>query len=468
MHSPARSFPSRWMKVVRYSDHPMIVVLGGGPAGRIAAMHLAHAGKEVLLAEQGVIGGQCLNSGCMVVCALNDAARVIRNARDLERLGIIDRSPEVNFPALIGEMKGIQGKIASILDSETRSSGVEIQYGKDAVLHGNEVRLGGEVLHPDAIIAATGSSPAIPNIPGLSKEGVYNPRTLAQMDRLPKNMVILGGGVMAAEFAYIFSSFGCDVTLLARSDVLKVLDEKQRAVALKELEGITIHSGTTLLAVNGERHLGSVSVRTPDASQTEIECDALFIATGLSPQSENLHGIAKGPGGEVLVDSHMETSIKGVYAAGDVTGPPYLTPVARHEGITAAENILGRVTTMDYRFFPQSVNLATEHAFCNPSPDGGMVSVSLPGPAGPGTFWKVPFNATGLSKVSVHPETGSLQGISTSGPGAGMIASYIAFLMQKGYTADDFASFLEVHPETDGVHGLLNYLSGYLKRKNTP
>ena len=81
-------------------------------------------------------------------------------------------------------------------------------------------------------------------------------------------MVILGGGVMAAEFAYIFSSFGCDVHLVARSDVLKVLDDKQRAVALKELEGVTIHSGTSLLTVNGERHLSSVSVRTPDASQT--------------------------------------------------------------------------------------------------------------------------------------------------------------------------------------------------------
>ena len=75
----------------------------------------------------------------------------------------------------------------------------------------------------------------------------------------------------------------------------------------------------------------------------------------------------KDPSGEVLVDNHMETSIQGVYAAGDVTGPPYLTPVARHEGIVAADHILGRVTTMDYRFFPQSVSLASEHAFCNPS-----------------------------------------------------------------------------------------------------
>jgi dihydrolipoamide dehydrogenase len=444
----------------------MIVVLGGGPAGRLASMHLAHSGKEVLLAERGVIGGQCLNFGCMVVCALNDAARVVRNARDLQGLGVIDRTPEVNFPVLIREMTGVQKKIAGILDSETRSTGVEIRYGTDAILRGKEVHLGDEVLLPEAVIVATGSSPVIPDIPGISKSGVYNPHTLTQMDRLPEKMVILGGGVMAAEFAYIFSSFGCEVDLVARSDVLKVLDDKQRNVALKELDGVTIHSGTSLLSVNGDRQLNSVAVRPNSAPETEIECDGLFIATGLTPRSEHIHGVTKGARGEVLVNRHMETSVKGVYAAGDVTGPPYLTPVARHEGIVAAENILGRVTTMDYRFFPQSLNLANEHAFCH-QPEGGTISVSLPGPAGPGTFWKVPYNATGLSKVSLDPETGLIEGISTSGPGAGIITSYIAFLMQKGYTADDFSSFLEVHPETDGVHGLLNYLSDYLKQKRS-
>ncbi len=118
------------MKGARYSDYPMIVVLGGGPAGRIAAMHLSHAGKEVILAERGVIGGQCLNFGCMVVCALNDAARVVRNARDLQRLGVIDRAPEVHFPTLICQMQEIQKKIAGILDAETRSTG-----GSDPVRH---------------------------------------------------------------------------------------------------------------------------------------------------------------------------------------------------------------------------------------------------------------------------------------------------------------------------------------------
>ena len=104
----------------------------------------------------------------------------------------------------------------------------------------------------------------------------------------------------------------------------------------------------------------------------------------------------------MLVGPYMETSVKGVYAAGDVTGPPYLTPVARHEGIVAAEHILGRERKIDYRYFPQSVNLENEHAFCNPAA-ADCVTMGIPGPAGPGTFWKVPFGMTGTRTHQYRP-----------------------------------------------------------------
>jgi len=440
----------------------MIVVIGGGPAGRLAAMHLSHAGKEVLLIERDSIGGTCLNFGCMVVCALNDAARSISGARDLCTLGITDTSPAVNFPVLLREMQAVQETIRGILDSETRAAGVEILYGTDAVLDKKTVHIGDETINPDSIILATGSAPAIPAIPGIHKQGIFNPHTLSSMKDLPGRMVILGGGVMAAEFAYIFSSFGSDVHLVARSGLLKQLDPKQQAVARKELGNVQVHEHTAVPEILGEGHVSAVMTCGTTNSTEEIPCDSVFIATGLRPRSENIYGIEKGTSGEVLVGPHMETSIKGVYAAGDVTGPPYLTPVARHEGIVAAEHILGRERTINYRYFPQSVNLANEHAFCNPG-TAGRVTMGIPGPAGPGTFWKVPFGMTGLARISIDPDDRSLAGVSTSGPGAGIITSYISFLMQKGIIADDFDDFLEIHPETDGVYGLIRYASCYLK-----
>ncbi len=363
----------------------MIVVIGGGPAGRLAAMHLSHAGKDVLLVERDSIGGTCLNFGCMVVCALNDAARSVSGACDLFRLGITDTCPKVRFPVLLQEMQAVQETIRKILDSETRAAGVEIMYGADVVLEKKTVHIGNETINPDSIIAATGSVPAIPGIPGIHKQGIYNPHTLSSMKDLPGRIVILGGGVMATEFAYIFSSFGSEVHLVARSGLLKQLDPKQQAVARKELGNVHVYEHTGVPEILGEEHVTSVMTCRSTNSTEEIPCDSVFIATGLRPRSENIHGIEKGPSGEVLVGPYMETSVKGVYAAGDVTGPPYLTPVARHEGIVAAEHILGRERKIDYRYFPQSVNLENEHAFCNPSA-ADCVTMGIPGPAGPGYF----------------------------------------------------------------------------------
>jgi dihydrolipoamide dehydrogenase len=362
------------------------------------------------------------------------------------------------------EMEKVQETIRKVLDTETRSAGVEIWYGADAVLEKNTVKIGNETLDPDAVIAATGSVPAIPDIPGITKGGVYNPHTLSSMKSLPGRIVILGGGVMAAEFAYIFSSFGCDVHLIARSGLLKQLDPKQQAIARKELENIHIYENTCVPEILGGECVTSVSACRTGNLPEEIPCDSVFIATGLKPRSENLNGIEKGPVGEVLVNSFMETSIKGVYAAGDVTGPPYLTPVARHEGIIAAEHILGREKRIDYRYFPQSVSLANEHAFCNPGVPG-CLTFGIPGPAGPGTFWKVPFGLTGLARVSIDPCDKTITGLSASGPGAGIITSYISFLMRKGIITDDFDDFLEIHPETDGIYSLIRYASDYLKKQ---
>jgi dihydrolipoamide dehydrogenase len=178
-----------------------------------------------------------------------------------------------------------------------------------------------------------------------------------------------------------------------------------------------------------------------------------------------LGGLKKGPEGEVIVDDHMRTSVPGVYACGDVVGPPYLTPVARHQGIVAADNILGIPRKMDCRFIPQSINLSQELAFCI-TEKKNMGSLAISGPAGPGTFWSVPSNTTGLAKIFVEPEHGSIEGVCTAGPGAGLITGYMAFLMRHHFSVHDFEEFIEIHPSTDGVSGLAKYASERLKKRN--
>jgi dihydrolipoamide dehydrogenase len=441
----------------------MIVILGGGPAGRTAAVHLASAGQEVQLVESGVIGGQCLNYGCMVMCALNDAARSLHTTRNLYSLGILDSAPLIRFDGLMREMHAVQRTIAQILDAETRTAGADIRYGAEGKLDGKTLTIAGARVDADAVLVATGSKPAIPDIDGIELPGVYNPHTLSSMASLPDRMVVIGGGIMAAEIAYVFAQFGCEVTLVARSQILKHLDPKLKNLALKELADVHLHTHTTIEKISGSSHVESVTIRSGN-SQDTFETDAVFIAAGLVPRTESLSGLKLGALGEVVVDKRMRTAITGVYAAGDVTGPPYLTPVSRQEGLVAAENILGRKCEMDYRCIPQYMSLNNEFGFFgeeNPE----AVSLSMPGPAGPGSFWEVPRSDTGVATIRIDPSNGRICGVSTAAPAGGIITAYMAFLARRGMNVHDFSDFREVHPMADGVYGLARYADEYMKKK---
>ena len=445
----------------------MIVILGGGPAGRIASIRLATAGKDVRLIEQGGvsagIGGQCLHFGCMPVCALNDVARFLDMAKRFEKLGLTGPAPQPDFPRTLREMQAVQAKIAGILDHETRSAGVDIIYGREGRLDGKTIWLDEERIVPDAVIVATGSRSNIPPVAGITLPGVFTPHTLAQMKTLPAHIIILGGAVMAAEYAYIFSRFGSRVTVISRSTFLKNVDPTLRAEAIRELSGVTILEHADLRVIAGNGQVSSVTVKTGDSAE-EIPCNAVFIAAGLVPRSDMISGVRKGPAGEVIVNEYLETSVPGVYAGGDVTGPPYLTPVARHQGIVAADNILGKRHAMDLPAIPQAIFLENELAY---SLDGSGTAkpLSIPGPAGPDTFWSVPSSRTGLAKIFVEAD-GSISGIVSASPGGGLIAAYMAFLMKHHFSVHDFEEFIEVHPTTDGVYGLAKYASEILKKKS--
>lgn len=430
----------------------MIVVIGGGPAGRFAAARLGQAGCEVTLVERDAIGGQCLNSGCMQVCALNDAARMMERAGEFAAAGVLDSVPHLKFPALLREMGAVQQTIRGVLDRETRAAGVEVRYGATARVEGRRVFIDDEEVEAEAVVVATGSAPAVPPLPGTDLSGVYTARTLRTMPGLPAHLVIAGGGVSAVEFAYIFSRFGSRVTLLARREVLGGLEPRLRRLALKELAGVEVREHTPLTGVIGTTRVEGV--KFGGEAPGECPADAVLLAVGLVPQTSMVTGVEIGPHGEIIVDDQMQTSVPGVYAAGDATGPPYLTPLARLQGVVAAENILGRKMKYAPRAVPQAIALANDLAFCVDDGEDSGIALSLPAPAGPGSFWSVPKGDTGLGKILVDPETGALRGTWAASPGAGVIATYLAEAMRRKMTVFDFEDLIEVHPLADGVHGL--------------
>jgi dihydrolipoamide dehydrogenase len=441
----------------------MITVVGGGPAGRTAAIRLAGAGEEVELIDKGGLGGQCLHHGCMVICALNDAARLLNAARSLSGRGVLDRPPALSFPALVRELHATQAIIRDVLDRETEAAGVTVLHGAEARVEGATVICDGVARTPEAVLIATGSAPRIPSVEGIDLPGVHTPHTILDLDTLPRTLAIIGGGVIGVEYAYIFQSFGCEVDLICRSTLLSSLGERIGTRARKDLDGVRIREQTAVRRIEGSPRADSVVLETGGKKEV-IGADAVLVAAGLVPRTEMVSDVPKGSAGEILVDASMRTAVPSVYAAGDVTGPPYLTPVARREGRIAADTILGKAPPDEPACIPQYISLRYDHAFCT-LPSDASVSFSIPAPSGPGSFWSVQERHTGTSTLDFEPESGRITAIHATAPGSANALPYLAHLMGRGLSLADLEDLIEVHPSADGISWLIRYAAEWRRKQ---
>ncbi len=435
----------------------MIVVIGGGPAGRMAAVRLALAKKEVTLVDhrKNGLGGQCLFHGCMVMNAYNDLATEISRMRELASLGIIDTVPVVSYEALVSRLQEIQGIITRVLDTETRQAGVHVYQGS-ASIEGNRVFIDGNEVFAEAIIIATGSVPSLPVEYQTDIPGVYNPHTILNHKKLPKKLTIIGSGIIAAEYAYAFYALGASVDIIARSALLRSMPQNQRDEMRKDLDGITIHEETRVIGIEGCESVTGVRV-IKNNKQEVIPSDCVLLATGLVPNTKMITGIPLNSNNAIIVDDTMQTQIPGVYAVGDVTGPPFLTPVARRQGIIAADVIIGKNPDPMPAAIPQVIRLRHEHGFVSTSSKKERAA-GIPSPAGPGTFWSVPFRNTGNAYMEVDTDNRICR-IYEASPSAGTVAAYYAQLMNKGVTPQDIANGIEVHPSADGLAYIARYLA---------
>jgi dihydrolipoamide dehydrogenase len=438
----------------------MIVVIGGGPAGRYAAMRLAGAGKEVTLVDRRRegLGGQCLHQGCMVICALNDVARTMEHLQVLHRSGIITTIPGVTFRVLVREMQEIIRTISGVIFTETRDARVQIRTG-NAALSGREIIVDGERVDAESIIIATGSKPVIPQIPGAALPGVYTAHTLLSLPDLPKNLIIIGGGAIAAEIAYIFSVFGTGVTILARSSLLRSFPGPLVQEARRDLHRVKIIEHTRVSRICGEDRVEGVIAEDEEGTHL-IEGDAVLLATGMVPETTGITGFELTPEGHIRVSDRMETSVQGVYAVGDVTGTSYLTPLSRRQGRIAAEAILGMDPPPPLDAIPQAIKLRNDLAWCGDQESRGL-KVTIPSPAGPGTFWAVRDRATGRASMSMDPETGKILGMLEASPYASVVSAYHAMLINNGRSIDEMGQFIEVHPSSDGTSWTGRYLADH-------
>lgn len=451
-----------------------IAVLGGGPGGYVAALKAAQLGAQVTVIESSEVGGTCLNWGCIPTKALLASAEALHKAKNLSDFGIeLNGSVTPNLSMIMERKNKVVSTQVKGIRALFKNWGVELIEGRGrltgpASLEVEKKDGSTATIAADKIIIATGSRPA--ELPAFKFDGknILSSNEALTITDIPKSMLIIGAGVIGCEFACIYNEFGTDVTMVEMMPrAVSTEDEEISELLAKELKKKKIKLLTGVGVTKVEKTPDGMHAYLSDGK--ELTAEKILVSIGRALNSDNIGldsvGINRGKRGEIIVDSRMETNIKGVYAIGDVVGGILLAHVASTEGITAAKNICGRDTTMDYSVVPAAIFT---------SPEIGSVGLRENQAADKGIKTRIgrfQFRAlgkahamgeiSGFVKIIADAGTDKILGVHIIGPHASDLVHEAAVAMKAGLKARDIAATIHAHPTlseglleaSEDVHG---------------
>ena len=460
-------------------DYDM-AVLGGGSAGYAAARTAAGTGLKTVVVEGGAkVGGLCILRGCMPTKALLYAAEVMHLASHPEPWGI--RAGKVSFDfkkvmarknALIKDfadyrVKQLHSKRFKFIRANARFSDshtVELQYfcssrssGRESPPFNRSRLTSAATITAKNFVIATGSNVASPPLPALNETGYITSDDALALKRLPKSLIVLGGGAVACEFAQFFARFGVKVTLVQRSEhVLKEFDTDAAAEVEKifRREGIKVFTGTRLVDAKRKGKLKTVSF-AHEGKTVSISAEEILFALGRVPNTASLNlkkaGV-KTENGRIVANELMQTTAPHIHAAGDCTGPHEIVHIAVQQGEIAAHNIANPIAPhrMDYRLLISVVFTEPQVAFV------GLTEKAAQARGIPFLAASYPFNDHGKSlimeakdgfvKLLAAPKSGEILGGSCVGPVGGELLHEIVTAMAKRMTVRELAAMPHYHP----------------------
>lgn len=447
-----------------------IVIIGGGPGGYVAAIKAAMLGAKVAVVEKEFMGGICLNVGCIPTKALVRSAEIFENVKSARSYGIKVKDFEIDMKKVISRKNRIVRQLTMGTKQLVTGQGAQIFEGSGYIIDKNTVRVTTEddqfELETDKIIIATGAKPTTLNISvEEDNESIIFSRQALDIKDLPDSMIIVGGGVIGMEFAFIYSIFGVKVTVVEYQDrILSILDEDvtDELMRIARRKRIEIITGAAVQEIKNNKDDRCTVIYNKDDEEREIEADKVLLSVGRMPYTEELGleniDIEMNDGGRgIKVNNRMETNISGIYAVGDVTNKIQLAHVASHQGIVAVENIMGNDMIMDYSAIPWAIFTEPEISVVGitekqANEEGKDVLVG-----------KFPFSASGKAlvegsrdgfvKVIKDKESDMIIGATMIGPHASDLISELTVAIQNGLTAEQISHTIHAHPTTaEAVH----------------
>ena len=436
------------------------VIIGGGPAGNQAATYAARLGAEVTLIERDIVGGAAHLWDCIPSKAMIATGGALSQINSAPGMGITDVAASLDFDALRNRIGAIEEKLRSSVVGLLASQGVRMVPGSGRLVGPHQVvadtATGSEEFEADVILLSTGSRPRIPDWAPIDGQRVLTTRDAYPPEELPEHLVVVGSGVTGVEFVHMFSSFGCQVTLIVSRQQVLPQKDPEVAAALEEdflRRGVRLYMGARAIGidVDGDK----VTVRCDDG-RTAAGSHAL-LAIGSIPNSEGLGLDAAGvktDGGYVVVDHNCLSSVPGIYAAGDLSGKLPLSSVAAMQGRKIAEHAMGLHAGphrhLDYEKAASAIFTVPEIA------DVGLAEADAFASGRKIRVTKVPFSANakaliendprGFVKIISDPATGVVLGGSIVGRHAAELISVIALAVTAGLRVTDIVESLLVHP----------------------
>ncbi|MCM3623398.1 dihydrolipoyl dehydrogenase [Brevibacillus borstelensis] len=436
-----------------------VVIIGGGPAGYVAAITAARKGQQVIVIEDRQLGGTCLNEGCIPTKSLLESAETLEKVKRASAFGIA-----VPASGVYVDWYGVQQYKNSVMKKLVLGVGylmkknkVQVIQGKASFLTDRVVKVekpdGVEEVAADRFIIATGSEPIeLPFAPFDGSWIIHSSQAMS-LSRIPATLLIVGGGVIGCEFASIYSRMGAKVTIVEMAEQLLPGEDRDIAEVLKrrlEEDGATIYTGTALSGADAATK--TVSVQT-GAGVEEIRAEHVLVAIGRKPRVEELGLDRVGvqySGKGIQVDETMQTSVSHIYACGDVIGGIQLAHVAFHEGEVAALNACGVEKKASYRAVPRCIYTSPEIASV------GLTELQARERYGDVRVGEFPFAANGKAlilheqagkvKVIVEPTFNEIVGISIVGPRATEMVGQGTVMLHAEMTADAMEDFIAAHP----------------------
>ncbi|GHB94554.1 dihydrolipoyl dehydrogenase [Cerasicoccus arenae] len=437
-----------------------LVVIGGGPAGYAGAIRAGQLGKKVACVEMERAGGTCLNWGCIPSKALLKSAELYQKMLHADDFGFNVGSIDVDFPKVVERSRSVANQMAKGIEFLFKKNKVDYIVGQAQINVPGMVELisgdrKGEYLSTKNILIATGCRARM--LPGLTKDGkqVMTAREILDRRDLPKSCIVMGAGAIGMEFAYFLNAFGSDVTVVEMMDrVLPVEDDDVSKFVEKSFkkQGLKVMTGTK--AENITVADGKVTLDAMTGDKTEkLEAESLLVAIGVQANTDKLLSNRvklEMHRNYVKVDAHYRTSVKGIYAAGDIIGPPWLAHVATYEAVQAVNGMFDHGEPRPYVRFPGCT-------YCQPQVASiGMTERDVKAKELKYKVGKFPFTASGKAvaamesegfvKLIVSEPEGEILGAHITGAEATELIAEYALGMELEATWEEIHGTIHAHP----------------------